>query len=60
MVVEVNQEIPRLLSDPRAGRVAGTAEDVDASGGVLDDGKAVSPGTVQQVDGEEVGMSASA
>jgi hypothetical protein len=55
VLVKVHQEVPGLLADPRCGRVGGGPEDVDAPGGVFDDGQAVHLGAVQQVDGEEVG-----
>jgi len=43
LVAEVEQEITRLLDDPRAGWLGGDAEHVDPAGGVLYDGEAVQP-----------------
>jgi hypothetical protein len=42
-VVEVHQEIARLLSDPGTGGVRGDAEEVDAAGGVLHDEQHIEP-----------------
>ena len=50
-VVEVHGEVARQLGQPRASRVRGDAEDVDAAGGVLDDEERVQP---MQADGVEV------
>ena len=41
VVAEVEQEITRLLGDPRGGWLGGDAEHVDPAGGVLYDGEAV-------------------
>ena len=43
LVAEVEQEITRLLGDPRGGWLGGDAEHVDRAGGVLYDGEAVQP-----------------
>ena len=43
LVAEVEQEITRLLGDPRGGWLGGDAEHVDPAGGVLGDGEAVQP-----------------
>jgi hypothetical protein len=55
MLVEIHHEVPCLLGDPFRGRVGGDPQDVDAPGGVFDDGQAIRLGAVQQIDGEEVG-----
>jgi hypothetical protein len=36
-LVEVDQQVPRLLGDPRAGGVSGHADDVDPAGGDLEE-----------------------
>jgi hypothetical protein len=41
--VEVHGQVAGQLAQPRAGRVRGDAEDVDAAGGVLDDEERVEP-----------------
>jgi hypothetical protein len=43
LVAEVEQEITRLLGDPRGGWLGGDAEHVHPAGGVLYDGEAVQP-----------------
>jgi hypothetical protein len=48
-VVEVHEQVARLLGQPGAGGVGGDAEDVYAAGGVLDDEE-----PVQAVQGEGV------
>ena len=53
-ILQVHQEVPGLLDDPRFDRVPGGAEDPDAAGAVLDDGKDVDLGAVEQVSGEEI------
>ena len=50
-VVEVHGQVAGQLGQPRAGRVRGDPEDVDAAGGVLDDEERVEP---VQGDGVEV------
>ncbi len=50
-VVEVDDQVAGLLGQPGAGGVSGDAEDVYASGGVLDDEEGVQP---VQGDGVEV------
>jgi hypothetical protein len=53
-VAQVEHQIAGLLSDPCAGRVRGDTRDVDAAGGVLDDGEAVQPGQGDGVGVEEI------
>jgi hypothetical protein len=53
-LVEVHEQVPELLGDPRMRGVSGGAEDVDAPGGVLDHGHHVGLGAVEQVHREEV------
>jgi hypothetical protein len=50
-VVEVHEQVAGLLGQPGAGGMRGDAEDVYASGGVLDDEERVQP---VQGDGVEV------
>jgi hypothetical protein len=54
-VVEVHQEIARLLSDPGTGGVGGDAQEVDATGGVLHNEQHIEPVQQHCVDAEEVG-----
>ena len=54
-VVEVGQEIARLLGDPGSVRVRRGAQEVDAAGGVLGDEQHVEPVQQHRVDAEEVG-----
>jgi hypothetical protein len=53
-ILQVHQEIPGLLADPGFDRVRGGAEGPDAAGAVLDGGKDVDLGAVEQVSGEEI------
>jgi hypothetical protein len=55
-IVQVHDQVARLLAEPRCGRVRGDAEDVDASAGVFDDEERVEP---LQGDGVEVEQVAS-
>lgn len=57
-VVEVHQEIARLLSDPGTGGVGGDTEEVDAAGGVLDDEEHIEPVQQHRIDAEEVARNA--
>jgi hypothetical protein len=50
-VVEVHEQVARLLCEPGSGRVGGDAEDVDSAGGVFDNEERVEP---LQRDGVEV------
>jgi hypothetical protein len=55
VLAEVHEQVAGHLRDPGIVGVSGDAEDPDPSGGVLDDGKDVGTGAVEQVNGEEVG-----
>jgi hypothetical protein len=50
-VLEVHEQVARLLGQPGSGGVAGDAEDVYAAGGVLDDKEDIQP---TQGDGVEM------
>ena len=53
-VRQVREHVPGLLHDPRLDRMLRGAQDPDAPGGVLDQGKNVDLGAVEEVGGEEV------
>ena len=53
-VVEVHEQVARLLGEPCSGRVGGDAEDVYAAGGVLDDEERVEPVQGDRVEVEQV------
>ena len=55
LFAEVHECIAGHLRGPLGCGVGGGAEDVDASGGVLDHGQDICGGAVEEVDGEEVG-----
>ena len=48
-VFQVHDQVPGLLNYPRLDRMLGGSEDPDAAGAVLDDGKDVDLGGVEQV-----------
>lgn len=53
-VVQVHEQVARLLGQPRCGRVRGDAEDVHTAGGVLDDEERVEPVQCDRVEVEQV------
>ena len=53
-VVEVYDQVARLLGQPRSGRVCGDAQDVHPPGGVLDDEERVEPVQADRVEMEDV------
>jgi hypothetical protein len=53
-VRQVHEHVPGLLHDLRLDGMLGGAQDPDAAGGVLDHGKNVDLGAVEEVGGEEV------
>ncbi len=54
LLAEVHMEVAGLLGCPLPGGMGGDAEDADAPGRVLDHGRDIGSGAVEQVDGEEV------
>lgn len=48
------EQVPGLLHDPRLDGMLGGAQDPDAAGTVLDHGKDVHLGAVEEIGGEEV------
>jgi hypothetical protein len=54
-VVEVHDQVPVRLGDPRPGRVGGGGEDAYLAGGVLDDDQDVKSGAGQRHRLEEIG-----
>ena len=54
LLAEIHHQVAGLLGGPFPGGMQGDAEDADAPGCVLDHGKDVGLGAVEQVDGEEV------
>jgi hypothetical protein len=52
-ILQVHQEVPGLLEDPRFDRMPGGAEDPDAAGAMLGDGKDAGFRAVEQAGGEE-------
>jgi hypothetical protein len=54
-VVEIHEQVPGRLGDPRRGRVGGGAEHAYLTGGVLDDGQDVQAGAGQRHGLEEIG-----
>ncbi len=53
-VVEVHQQVARLLGQPRSGGVRGDAQDVHAAGAVFDDEERVEPVQGDRVEVEQV------
>jgi hypothetical protein len=43
VIAQVDHQVAGLLGNPCSGRVRGDTQDIDAAGGVLDDGEAVQP-----------------
>jgi hypothetical protein len=53
-VLQVHEQVPCLLHHPGLDRMLGGAQNPYAAGAVLDHGKDIDPGSVEQVGGEEV------
>jgi hypothetical protein len=53
-VLQVHEQVPGLLHHPGLDRMLGGAQNPYAAGAVLDHGKDVDLGAVEQVGGEEV------
>jgi hypothetical protein len=53
-VLQVHQQVPCLLHHPGLDRIPGGAQNPHTAGAVLDHGKDVDLGAVEQVGGEEV------
>jgi hypothetical protein len=53
--VEVDEQVAARLGHPRIAGMCGHARDADAAGGVLDDGRHVRGGAVEEIDGTQVG-----